>query len=128
MSASDIARFVSDLKSSPELANELKAAATGLATVVDFAKSKGYDISVDEAKAYIREQSKQELSDDQLDAIAGGKHTVTATHTNVDVNAEALANAVAVANAVELANVATTTNAAAEAEVAVVVAIAVVVT
>ena len=108
MSAADIARFVADLKSNATLAGEMKGAATGLASVVDFAKSKGYDISVDEAKTYIREQSKQELTDDQLEAIAGGKHKhhdVTAVHTNVAANAEA------VVNAVEWANVATTTNA-----------------
>ncbi len=74
MSQADIERFVDDLKSNAELLEGLKAQAAGLASVVDFARSKGYDITVDEAKAYIREQARQDLTDDQLDAVAGGKH------------------------------------------------------
>lgn len=73
MSKADIERFVADLNSDAALLEEVKAAAGSLSKVVDVAKAKGYDITVDEAKAYIEEQAKQELSDEQLDAVAGGK-------------------------------------------------------
>lgn len=105
MSQADVERFVGDLKSDSSLLEGLKSEATGIASVVNFAKSKGYDISVDEAKAYISEQSKQELSDDQLDAIAGGKGGgggTVATVTNVAVATQA-AEAVDVATTAEVA-------------------------
>ena len=73
MSQADIQRFVSDLKDNQALLDEVKSGALGLAAVVDMARAKGYDITVDEAKAYIREQANQDLSDEQLDAVAGGK-------------------------------------------------------
>jgi len=73
MSQADIQRFVSDLKGNQVLLDEVKSGAVGLGAVVELAQSKGYDITVDEAKAYIREQANQELSDEQLDAVAGGK-------------------------------------------------------
>lgn len=73
MSKADVERFVADLNSDAALLEEVKAAAGSLGKVVDTAKAKGYDISLDEAKAYIEEQAKQELSDEQLDAVAGGK-------------------------------------------------------
>ena len=73
MSQADIQRFVSDLKGNPELLEGVKSGTVGLGAVVELAQAKGYDITVDEAKAYIRDQAKQDLSDDQLDAVAGGK-------------------------------------------------------
>ena len=83
--------------------DELKSSMAGLASVVEFANTKGYDISIDEAKAHIREQAKEELSDDQLDSIAGGKdHHSTATETAVATqNVVETQNAVAVHNAVD---------------------------
>jgi len=123
MSQKDIERFVSDLKEKPALLAEVKSGAMGLSAVVELAQAKGYDISVDEAKAYIREQAGQELSDDQLDAVAGGKGhhhhgggskaveavtTVTTAATTAEVAAEV------VSLAVEAAEVATTVAAAAE--------------
>jgi len=73
MSQADIQRFVSDLKDNQVLLDEVKSGAVGLASLVELAQARGYDISVDEAKAYIRGQASQELSDEQLDAVAGGK-------------------------------------------------------
>lgn len=45
---------------------------TQLAKVGEVAKELGFDISVDEAKAYLR-PSDAELNDDELDEVAGGK-------------------------------------------------------
>lgn len=73
MSQADIEKFVSDLKSNPDLLDQVRQGAGGLQSVVDLAKSKGYDVNLDEAKAYIHDQAGQTLSDDQLDAVAGGK-------------------------------------------------------
>ncbi|MDR1964616.1 MAG: NHLP leader peptide family RiPP precursor [Planctomycetaceae bacterium] len=57
------------------------------------------------------------LGQEELAAIAGGRHDVTAANTNVVANAEVTANAV------EVTNAATSSNVAAEAEVAAVAAI-----
>ncbi len=105
MSQSDIQRFIQDLKTNPELQEAIKGQSGGLEAVVAFATSQGYDISLDEAKAYIRAQSQQELTDEQLDAIAGGKgghHPGSNTSTNVSTVT------------VEAAHVATTAEVAAE--------------
>ena len=131
MSQADVERFVADLKSNEELLGELKDSSTGLASVVEFAAAKGYDISIDEAKAYIQEQTKQELSDNQLDSIAGGKghhHHHHSMGTKVAVAAveaafaasTAAAAAEAVTVTVEAADVATTVEVVAEAALAVV--------
>ncbi len=114
MSQIDLERFISDLKSNEALLGELTEISAGLASVVQFAKDKGYDISIGEAKTYISEQANQELSDSQLDAIAGGKGGGGDVSVSTDV-------AVA-AQAAEAVQAATTAEAAAE-----VVAVAVVV-
>ena len=111
MSQKDIQRFVSDLRENQSLLDEVKSGAVGLAAVVDLARAKGYDITVDEAKAYIRDQARQELSDDQLDAIAGGKGH---HHHSVKVTVEAVEAVAVVTTAVEAAEAATTAAAGAE--------------
>jgi predicted ribosomally synthesized peptide with nif11-like leader len=75
MSVQDAERFANDLKAKPQLLAELKrtAAGKGLAGICQFAKQKGYTVTVDEAKQYIRGKAKGELNDQQLDRIAGGK-------------------------------------------------------
>lgn len=77
MSQADIERFIGDIKGNSEILGELQKGSTGLAHVVDYATSKGYDVTMDEAKAYISSQANQDLSDDQLDAVAGGKGSHT---------------------------------------------------
>jgi len=103
MSKAEIERFVSDLKSNPELLAKVQEGAAGVGSVVQIAKDSGYDISPDEAKEYIQEQAGKSLSDDQLDAVAGGKGgSSTSTVTQVA--------------AVQTEAVATTTTAEAEVE------------
>ena len=123
MSQSDIERFVADLKSDSSLLDGLKGQAAGLASVVDYAKGKGYDVTIEEAKSYVSDQAGQDLSDDQLDAVAGGKghhRSHTATHTTTQQTA--------VTSTTELVNAETTTEAAAEVEVAAVAGVVIVVT
>ena len=73
MSQADVERFVADLKSNDELRDEVTGAAGGIGSIVEVAKDKGYDITVEEARDYIRSQASSELSDEQLDQVAGGK-------------------------------------------------------
>jgi predicted ribosomally synthesized peptide with nif11-like leader len=81
MSLADVERFVSDLKNTPELLQQITSGTTGLTSLVAEAKERGYDISLEEAKAYIRDQAKQDLTDEQLDAVAGGKSAPQVTTT-----------------------------------------------
>ena len=105
MSATEVERFVSELKDNAELRAELSNHASGLGSVVEFAKDKGYDISLDEASAYIQAQAGSDLSDEQLDGIAGGKGSVTANVQQVTNVTEAV-NATAAVNAADVATVA----------------------
>lgn len=73
MSQSEVDRFVADLKEDAALRGELTGAAAGVASVVTFAQAKGYDITADEARDYIQGQTERELSDADLEAVAGGK-------------------------------------------------------
>jgi predicted ribosomally synthesized peptide with nif11-like leader len=117
MSSTEAERFVNDLAKNQELVAALKPQATGLASVVAFGKQHGYDFTLDEAKQYIQSRSPRELTDTQLDAIAGGKkhgggsvkvtsniaaatNTVEAaeTMTTAVTNAEAAVEAVAAAS------------------------------
>lgn len=121
MSSSEVERFVADLKSDEGLRSALSDHASGVGSVVSFANDKGYDISVDEANSYIQGQAGSDLSDAQLDAVAGGKghhHHSTVSETQV-----ATVQTVAAATT-EAVNAETTVNVAAEGEV---VAVAVVV-
>lgn len=118
MSHEDIQRFVADLKSDDVLRAELSENASGLASVVEFAAGKGYSITPDEVASYIQNQTETELTDAQLDAIAGGKghhhhhhhgsststststvqttQTVTTQTVEAETTAEAVAEVVAV--------------------------------
>ncbi|MDA0951589.1 MAG: Nif11-like leader peptide family RiPP precursor [Proteobacteria bacterium] len=91
MSQADIQRFVADLKSNADLRNEVTGSASGIGSVLEVAKEHGYDISVSEARDYIRSQASSELSDEQLDQIAGGKghHSVSSATQAVQVQTAA---------------------------------------
>lgn len=77
MSAAEIERFVSDLASDELLREKAVNASEGVASLVAIAQEHGYDIGVDEARAYIQANTQGELSDDQLDTVAGGKTVVS---------------------------------------------------
>lgn len=115
MSKEDIDRFVADLKGNASLLDEAKGVPGGLAAMADFAKSKGYDVTVDEAKTYISEQANRELNDAELDAVAGGKSSSNTSSTSVTtVSTNVYAVAEAAVTTVEAAEVATTVWAVAE--------------
>lgn len=73
MSKQEIDRFVEDLKSDTDMRDALRDEASGVGSVTEFAKGRGYDISPDEVRAYLQEKTERDLSDEQLDAVAGGK-------------------------------------------------------
>ena len=100
MSQADVERFVADLKSNDELRDEVTGAAGGIGSIVEVAKDKGYDITVEEARDYIRSQASSELSDEQLDQVAGGKGGSSVANVTVAVNVVA---GVAVGEVVEVA-------------------------
>jgi predicted ribosomally synthesized peptide with nif11-like leader len=101
------------MKKDPELLTKVKDSAGGLDSVVQLAKDHGYDISVDEAKDYIQSQSRQELSDEQMEALAGGKGHTTSSVTQV----QSVQTAVQVTSAATTAEAATTAVVVAEAAV-----------
>ncbi|XWN30184.1 MAG: Nif11-like leader peptide family RiPP precursor [Devosia sp.] len=72
MSTSEVKRFVDDLSANKKLLDEAQGKSTGIESLVSLAKERGYDFTVDEVKEYIRAESQHELSDEDLDAIAGG--------------------------------------------------------
>lgn len=103
MSISEAERFVNDLASKPELLAQVRPVATGLAAVVALGRSHGYDFSLNDAKQYIQTRSPRELTDRQLDAIAGGKH-----HSSVATSTKVAQTTAVASSVVEVAEVATT--------------------
>ncbi|MGE7471810.1 Nif11-like leader peptide family natural product precursor [Bosea sp. NPDC003192] len=106
MSAAEAERFVNDLATKPALLAQVKPLATGLAAVVALGKAHGYDFTLDEAKKYIQSHSPRELTDRQLDAIAGGKHH--GGHSSVATSTKVVQTTAVATSAVEAAEVATT--------------------
>jgi predicted ribosomally synthesized peptide with nif11-like leader len=117
VSKQDIDRFVGDLTSDADLRNELSGSASGVGSVVAFAKAKGYDIDAGEVRAFLDGQAGKNLTDDQLEAIAGGKghhhhhhshSTTTVTQTNTVQTAEVATTAAAAAEVAAVAVVVVT--------------------
>ncbi|GEM_PF-957379 len=83
MSKEDAERFVADLKANPGWFQEVKNTGGGLSGVISVASAKGYDVTVDDAQAYLASRAQGRLSDEQLGRIAAGKGkgptTTTAT-------------------------------------------------
>lgn len=111
MSRADVERFVADLNSDEGLRTELSAQASGIGSVVAFARDKGYDISAEEAGAYVSAQAGRDLSDDELDVVAGGKgHLNAAAITATAAGVVTSTTATEVATGVEIAVAANTHN------------------
>jgi predicted ribosomally synthesized peptide with nif11-like leader len=72
---SDFARLVQDLPSSPALQARLEQV-DSVDSAVSAAREAGYSITGEEISAYVKglqDGSQKDLSDAQLDAVAGGK-------------------------------------------------------
>lgn len=96
MSQAELERFVGDLKADAGLRTEVSGKAAGISSMVELAQAKGYDISAEEANAYIRAQAGSELSDEQLDAVAGAKSDSTMSEATVSSYAATSSFAVSV--------------------------------
>ena len=71
MSVAEIERFNADLKAKPALLAALKGHAASLSSIVSFAVSRGYEVTVDDVRAAVR-AAKSDLSDEAIDKIAAG--------------------------------------------------------
>ena len=72
MSKAEIERFVSDIKADAKLQSELKAKQAGIPTLIQIARERGYDITVEDVRQHVRAQG-QDLTDEQLETVAGGR-------------------------------------------------------
>jgi hypothetical protein len=85
MSIAEIERFAADLNTNEVLraearkAEEDKSHVTPFARAADFAASKGYAFTADEAKEHAKASAKaagKELTDAELDGVAGGNGAI----------------------------------------------------
>jgi len=90
MSMSDAQRFAKDLASNKDLAEKVKAKAAGLASLVELGKANGYSFTTEEIKQVIRAAAKRDLTDDQLEAVAGGQGDPPSTTQSTGTNATAV--------------------------------------
>jgi len=94
MSTSEIERFVAELQGDESLQNGVKTLDAGVAPLVAFANEHGYDFTDGDAHAYVKAQTGAELTDEQLDAISGGKTIISSssiiTSTEVVTSSSAL--------------------------------------
>ncbi len=79
--ASEIDRLVDDLKNNDALLEEVENLAPGMEATVAWANERGYTFSLDEMVAHIEEEN-AELSDDDLDAVAGGVANMATMNTS----------------------------------------------
>ncbi len=88
MSKSEIERFNADVKASEEMQKELAEAGSGIGSVIEFARERGYEFSADDVRNHVEASTGEALSEEQLDAIAGGGtvHTHTTLNTNTHIN------------------------------------------
>ncbi len=77
MSSENIERFSAEAKNNSELAEEIKKLGSDVAGIVKLAECKGFPFTEDELKEY-SEAKKGELSEEQLEKVAGGVGVVLA--------------------------------------------------
>ncbi len=76
MSTAELDRLVADYSKDSSFRASLDSA-KDFDQAAEIAHSAGYDVTVEEGKAYLtalRSSAQTELTDKQLDAVAGGKH------------------------------------------------------
>lgn len=78
MSVQEIQRLSEDLKTSSALQDAFRQAGTDPAAIARLAKERGYDITEADLKTAAK-QAKAEMSDEQLDDVAGGTAVVVLT-------------------------------------------------
>ena len=71
MSRAELERFVADVKADPRLQADLKERGSGVASIVEIARSGGYEITTQDVRDYVRSQ-RRELTEEELERIAAG--------------------------------------------------------
>ncbi len=82
MSVEEIKRFNTDVNQDEALKEAVKKVGADVGALVVLAKDKGYDFTAEELQT-LADSKQGELSEEQLDGVAGGG--TTATHSNVVV-------------------------------------------
>jgi predicted ribosomally synthesized peptide with nif11-like leader len=73
MSIDEARRFERDLTNNSQLLAKVKSLVSGLSSFVEAGKAHGYDFTLADAKQLVRDKvPRNQLSDEQLDAIAAG--------------------------------------------------------
>ena len=73
MSIDEARRFERDLTNNSQLLAKVKSVVSGLASFVEAGKAHGYDFTLADVKQLVRDKvPRNQLSDEQLDAIAAG--------------------------------------------------------
>ena len=71
MSRVELERFVGDVKADPRLQPKLNERGSGVVSIVEIARSCGYEITTKDVRDYVRAQHR-DLTEQDLDAVVGG--------------------------------------------------------
>ena len=71
MSRAEIEQFVADVKADPRLQADLKERGSGVASMVEIARSGGYEITTQDVRDYVRSQDR-DLTEQELDRVTAG--------------------------------------------------------
>lgn len=71
MSRAELEQFVADVKADPRLQADLKERGSGVASLVEIARSGGYEITTQDVRDYIRSQDR-DLTEQELDRVSAG--------------------------------------------------------
>ena len=71
MSRAELERFVTDVKADPRLQADLKERGSGVASMVEIARSGGYEITAQDVRDYLGSQDR-ELTEQELNSLTGG--------------------------------------------------------
>ncbi|MCM5690115.1 Nif11-like leader peptide family natural product precursor [Sinorhizobium meliloti] len=118
MTKADLYRFVDDLEKDGDLLEAVRPKATGLAALVAAANERGYEFTLDEAKAYIQSRSPGDPNVKEVNAVVDGK-----LKSDVATSTKVFQTAAVATTAVQAVEAGTTVLTAAEAVVTVVVVV-----
>ena len=71
MSRAELERFVADVKADPRLQADLKERGSGVASIVEIARSGGYEITTQDVRDYVRSQHR-DLTEEELERVTAG--------------------------------------------------------
>jgi len=80
----EMERFSKDVNASPEMAKQLQSLGDNYPAMVAMANAKGYNFTLEEVKAVL--DASGELSNEELEQVAGGKSKVNIVYVGWVVN------------------------------------------